>query len=255
VADRRPRVSERERLERGEDVGRRGVHVDPQPREPRQESHGRGRARRKRGAARLRVRPEDPQQLRGEREDARVVAVHRAGRRRRVDEPPAAPAAVDGDEQRERRQQHESDHQRIAARLGRVEDEERRQCRQDRGHERRAPSHGAHADGVDERDRGGAGEQRGKTQQLGFEADARRQPRQHERERRRDLRIGVHHRDHAPQVVRGDDPVRRQLVRHEAVADQEEPQREPDDRDQGDARDGHPRGRHRPGTLSAKLRP
>ncbi len=255
VGERRADEPGRERLQGGEDVRRPRGHVVAQAGQPGRERQRGDRGRDERRPARGRMRPQRPRELGREREDARVVAVHRGARGDAEGDPPARPPVLDRAQQRVRRAEQAHDHQRVAAGLGRVEEQEGGERGERGGEQGRAGAHRPRADRVDQRDRGRARQQRRQPQELVGELHPRGEPREHERQRRRDLRVAVDLRDHVPEAAGGDHPAGRELVGDEAVAQQRQPQDHAEDRERGHEGDRDPRGPHRTRTLSAKLRP
>ena len=162
----------------------------------------------------------------------------RRGRHTPVGHPPAVPAVVEGDQQREGRRQDQRHEDAVAPRLGRVEDHERAQRRQRRRQQARAPPHRADTHRVHQRDRRHPGHQRRQPDRLRTQAGPGRQPRQHEAQRRRDLRGRRDRLHHSPQPMRRHHPIRRQLIAEQILPRHPHPQH-PTHHHQHHQRHGH----------------
>ncbi len=236
-------MSARHRRQSGQDVDGGRIEIGPQPGEPGQVGDRRARVGEERRATRLGVGPQQPRQLGDQDERDRVVGVHRGARGRGVDHPPARPSLLGGDEQCQGREHHQSHRKAVAPALRRVEDHERSERGQRGRHQRRRPADGADAHEVDERDRRRTREHGGQAQHLRGQVDARGEPREHEEQRRGDLGVGVHRRDHPPEPVGVENPVGGELVSEQALAGDRQPQNAAQDHeDDEDQHGGRPAG-------------
>ena len=236
-----------ERLQRADEPRAGGSGVLEEHREPREEPDRGGRVGHDERAPRRRSGPERPQELRDEHEHDRVMRVQRRARADRVGDPPATPLRFKRPQQRQRRQQREEQHQRVGARLGRVEDEERAERHHGGPDQRRRAADRAQAEHIGERDGGDPGDQRRQPQRLGRLAEPGRDPRQHVIQRRRQLLIAAHDVERASEAVPGHGVVRRQLVAEQRVPERAQTQQQGDERDRPDEQRGRRRSGPGPG--------
>ena len=228
------------RDERGLGVAVAGL--DEERRQPGQERDDDGGVREQLVARGLTVRPKRPRRLRREDERRDVVAVHGRGGGDDVERPPSKPALLEGEEQRQGREDDQRGDQGVGAGPGRVVDLERADREPGRGHRRGRAPHGAPPEQVHQRHARDARYEGGNPQRNRQLVAAREQPRQHEPQRRRLLRV-VHDRQDVPERVVLDDRVQEQLVVVEADLKRRPPQ---DDRHHRERADDQPLRTWRP---------